>query len=80
MDLQKQVKAYILEDEFKITILQNRVNILNYTSVGHFDDEKVMIWKDSRCVIIKGKKLTISKLLHDEILITGILKEIELSE
>lgn len=80
MDISKTVKAYILEDEFKITILENRVNIVNYTSIGHFDDEKVIVWKDNRCIVVKGQKLTISKLLHDEILITGILKEIALAE
>lgn len=80
MDISKTVKAYILEDEFKITILKNRIHIVNYTSVGHFDEEKVMVWKDDNCIIVKGKKLTISKLLHDEILVTGILKGIEFSK
>lgn len=79
MNLQKTVKAYILEDEFKMILLENRINIVNYTSIGHFDDEKIMIWKDSQCILIKGSHLTISKLLHDEILITGMIKAIEFS-
>lgn len=80
MDISKTIKSYILEDEFKITILKNRVNVVNYTSIGHFDEEKVMIWKDDKCIVVKGKKLTITKLLHDEILITGILKAIEFTK
>lgn len=71
------LRSYILEDEFKITVLTGRVDIVNYSEIDHFDDTKIMVRFKSGLVIIKGENLTISKLLNDELLILGKIKNIE---
>ena len=43
MSVIKNIRSYILEEEFKITILDGRINIVNYTNIGHFDDNKVIV-------------------------------------
>lgn len=78
MDITKALRNYVMENEFKIGIVKDKVNIVNYTSVGHFDSSKIIIRHDTGNVIIKGTNLVVSKLLHDEILITGKIVHIEL--
>lgn len=73
-----RLKNYILENEFKMTILKDRVDVLNYTDIDHFDDNKIMIRYSGGLVVIKGYKLIISKLLEDELLINGKVENIEL--
>lgn len=73
----RKVKNFILEEDFKIQILNDKVNVVNYTKIGHFDNNKVIIYYEDRELIIHGEKLFVSKLLTDEILIEGKLKNIE---
>ncbi len=72
------LRSYILEDDFEIRLLKNRVNIVNYKEIGHFDSDKVIINYSDGSVIIKGNNLVVSKLMNDEILICGEIKNIEL--
>ena len=72
-----QLRSYILENEFKITILTKKVDIVNYLEIDHFDDTKIIVRYDKGIVKIKGENLTISKLLNDELLILGTIKVVE---
>ena len=71
------LRNYILENEFKITIFTNKIDIVNYLEIDHFDDVKIIVRFTNGLVIIKGEDLTISKLLNDELLIFGHIKNIE---
>ncbi len=75
------IKSYILDNEFKIVILNNKINIANYLKMGHFDNNKVIIRyikKDKeKSLIINGKDLIVSKLKIKEVLIEGIFYNIE---
>ena len=73
-----KLRSYIKEDEFEIRILKNKVDVLNYESIGHFDSNKVIIRHQNGSLVIKGEHLVVSKLLNDEVLVTGIIKIIEL--
>lgn len=73
----KDLRTYILENEFKINILIGKVDIVNYLEIDHFDDTKVIVRFDKGIVKIKGENLTISKLLNDELLILGKIKIVE---
>ena len=74
----KKLKDYILETEFKLILLNDKVDIVNYTDIDHFDDKKIMVRYSKGLVVIKGEDLIISKLLTDEILICGKLKALEM--
>lgn len=78
MKLINNIRSFLLEDEFEIRIYKNKVNVINYDSIGHFDSNKIMIYYDAGLIIIKGNNLVVSKLLNDEVLITGIIQDIEL--
>lgn len=71
------LRTYILENEFKITVFTNKIDILNYLEIDHFDDTKIIVRHNKGLVIVKGENLTISKLLNDELLILGQIKNLE---
>lgn len=78
MQIIKNLRNYLLEDEFQIRILNGKVNVVNYDSIGHFDTNKVILKYELGTAVITGDHLVVSKLLTDEILVTGNIKNIEL--
>ena len=80
MKLVKKVRDYLLDDEFKIVKIKNRVNISNYEKIEYLDTDKLIVKYIDGKIDIKGENLTVSKLLNEEILITGKIKEIEMRQ
>ena len=74
----RDLRNYIMETDFRINYLDNKLNIVNYEFIDHFSDDKVIIRYNEGTLVIKGENLIISKLLDDEILISGKIKIIEL--
>ncbi len=77
MNIINGIKSYIKEDELKITIIKSKINIVNYTDIGHFDSNKIVIKTVNGEIVISGSDLVVSKLMIDEILIAGNFKTIE---
>ena len=73
----KDLKTYILENDFRVNFVQGKINIVNYTSIDHFDVDKIVIRHSEGVVIVKGESLIITKLLGDEMLISGKIKNLE---
>lgn len=71
------LRNYILESDFKIIYLTNKLNIVNYNDISHFDSNKIIINYSDGSVLISGKSLIVSKLLKDELLIEGSINKIE---
>lgn len=78
MGILKQFRSYILEEDFTFSVYPNKIDILNYDSIGHFDSNKVIIRYDKGTLVITGENLVVSKLMHDELLVLGNIKNIEL--
>ena len=77
MNLFNGNRSYIQESDTKITIINNKINIINYKDIISFDSNIVIIKLDKKNIIIKGEDLVVSKLMNDEVLITGVFKNIE---
>ena len=77
MNIINGIRSYISESDLKITIFNNKIDIVNYNDIGHFDSNKITVKVLKGEIIIKGSDLVISKLLDEEILITGNLSCIE---
>lgn len=73
----KNLRNYISENEFRINIVTGKVDIVNYQTIDHFDDKRIIIEYDNGIITVKGQKLIISKLLHDEVLISGEIEAVE---
>ncbi len=64
-------------NESKIIIYKNKIDIINYLDIIHFDDSKIIIKTKKELLNIIGTNLVISRLITDEVLITGTIKSIE---
>ena len=75
------LRSYILDTEFKVTILNGRINIVNFSEMGHFANNKVIVRylknNNTHNLIIKGRNLVVSKLKSNEVLIEGIIDNLE---
>ena len=75
------LRSYILDTEFKVTILNGRINIVNFSELGHFDNNKVIVrflkTSNTHNLIIKGRNLVVSKLKSNEVLIEGVIDNLE---
>jgi sporulation protein YqfC len=78
MKLIDTLTDYIYEKDMSIHIYENRVNIVNYNEISNFDSSKIVITYKKGTITIIGKKLVVSKLLSNELLISGEIKQIEL--
>ena len=78
MGLVSKFRTYLLEDEFSITILNNKINIKNYNTIGKIDSNKMIIFYEDGSITITGKNLSLIKMLDDELLISGTFNNIEL--
>lgn len=78
MKLINSFRNYILDEEFKINIIKNKVNVVNYTDIVNFTSKEVTIKYDGGLLLIIGNNLSISRLLIDEVLVTGNIEKIEL--
>lgn len=74
----KEITNFILERNLEIKIKENEVIIVNYKNISHFESKKIKIECENKNVFIDGDNLIIKKLLKDELLIKGVIKNIEL--
>lgn len=77
MEIIKNFRTFILEDDFRLTFINNKVDIVNYESIIHFDNSKIIVKTPINTVEVVGDNLVVSKLLIDEILISGNISKIE---
>lgn len=69
-----QISEFILDSNFRITIFEDKINIINYNNIDIFENDRIVV---NNKIKIIGKNLSIVKLLADELLIKGeILKVI----
>lgn len=73
----KDIRNFCVDNVFRLTAFNDKIDVINYTEIDHFDDRKIFIRYDGGTVNIKGENLIIAKLLDDEILINGIIKMVE---
>lgn len=71
-------KTLIKNDEYIINILNNKINIINYKEILSINNLKIKILLKDKKVFINGKDLTLKKIENNELLIVGIISNIEL--
>jgi sporulation protein YqfC len=67
-----------LEQEFKIIIYKNKINIINYEDISSITEDEIYLNYKEGLIKIKGKMLSINKMIDHEILISGEIKEVKL--
>ena len=73
----EDLREYIGEFEFKITILKDKINIINYDRIINLTDNEVSLISEHTKIRIYGNNLMLNKLLDREILLTGKVSKVE---
>ena len=78
MRLIDNFREFLLEEDLRINIYKNRINIVNYITIHKFTNNLVMIKHDLGDIFVNGENLVVKKLLNKELLIEGTIKSVEL--
>ena len=73
----ESVRNYIKDLDFRFTVYLDKINIINYQKIISLEDDKILLLGGNKKITIRGKNLTLSKLLDDEVLILGEITKIE---
>lgn len=79
MRLINKLDRYLEDKTFEIIVKDNKVDIINYKEIIDFSTNKISLKCDNKIINIDGKNLIISKMLDDELLITGIIINIRIN-
>ncbi len=74
----EKIVNYIKDNNLTINYVNNSVNIINYDNILEVKDNMITFIKNNNLIIIRGNNLKLNKLLDQEVLVTGIIKKIEL--
>jgi len=79
MKIFNDIRNFIDNNDFKIIIYDNLVNIINFNKIIDISTTSIKI-KSNNLINIIGKDLYIIKMLDNELLIKGIIKDIKFDE
>lgn len=75
--MMNNIRNYLNDTEFKLTIYDNKVHIINYDNIYSLSDDVISFKNKNKTIIIKGKSFFLSKILDREMLFTGLVKSVE---
>lgn len=73
----KKINNYINDNNFKLSLYKNKLNIVNYKKLLSLEENYISILLEKKKLIIKGSNLFLIKILDNELLIKGNIKNIE---
>lgn len=79
MKLINKLDRYLCDQEYKIIIKENYVDIINYDEIVDFSLTKISLKYKNKIIIIEGTNLIISKMIDNEVLINGKLSNIRIN-
>ncbi len=80
MKLYQELRNYIDNQKFKLTYSNDYLNIINYIKIIVLENNLIEVLVPNRLVKIKGKDLKLLRLLNQEILVKGLILNVELVE
>ena len=79
MKLINKLDRYLEDKKYQIIIKEKQVNIINFQEIIDFSINKITIRCENKIINVEGKNLIISKMLDEEVLITGIIYNIRIN-
>lgn len=73
----RKVYEYVKDEEFRFTVYNDRIHIINYEKINTLNSDYILIESFNRKISIKGNNLVLNRLLEKEVLIIGEVKNIE---
>ncbi len=74
------ISTYLNKEDYRISIINSGVHILNYTKVLDITSLVCLIYINNKKIKITGEDLILSKLDKKELLIKGKIKRVEIDE
>ena len=78
--LVRVLSDYVNDKNFSIIYKNNKLDIINYSKILDFSDTKISINYLYDIYIIIGTNLVISKMMEEELLITGNIESISFNK
>ena len=78
MKIIDKLDRYLNENEYKLILDNNRLNIVNYEEIIDFSLSNIKVKLTDKIVSIEGRNLVINKMVDNEILITGNISNISI--
>lgn len=78
MKILDRLTDYIYDKKMSVHIYEHKVNIVNYKEITNFNSNKIVVSYENGTITVGGNKLVVSKLMDNELLISGEIKQIEL--
>lgn len=76
MKLIKTLDNYINDKKYKMIYTANKIDIINYTEILDFTSKLISIKYKEKIFYIEGEELVISKMMENEVLITGKINKV----
>lgn len=76
MKLIRVIDNYINEKNFSMIYKNNSLDVINYTEILDFSSSLIRIRDNNRKYDIEGNNLVISKMMDDELLVTGDINRV----
>ena len=74
-----KINNYLLDSEYKLTVFEDKIHLINYKKLLVLEDEKIVLSTNNTIVTITGEKLSLKKLLQNEVLLSGVIRKIEVN-
>ncbi len=74
--LLRKVDNYINDNNFSIFYKNNSLDVINYTKILDFSSTLISFEYKNKSYYVEGENLVISKMMEEEILITGNISKI----
>lgn len=78
MKIIDKLDRYLNENEYKLILDNNRLNIVNYEEIIDFSLSNIKVKLKDKIASIEGRNLVINKMVDNEILITGNISNISI--
>ena len=74
------LSTYLNSEEYRISILQNGIHIMNYQSVIDITENEAILRVGKKLIKIYGQNLRLTCLDKKELLLDGIIKKVLVNE
>lgn len=72
-----RLKNYINDNNWRINVFDRSVNIVNYIDIIILEENRISVKYQNGIITVTGDKLSVNKMLEQEMLITGDIKSID---
>jgi len=79
MRLISKLDRYLENKNYEIILKENSINIINFKEIIDFSTNKISLRCDNKIINVEGKNLIISKMLDEEVLITGTINNLRIN-